>query len=64
VAHLFLNLLFLVHILGDFGGFSKLLCGFGFHIQTELGGGIRNAYADRGLGKDDVPLPVEQTSIL
>ena len=35
-THLILNLLFLVHLLGNLDSFSELLCGFGFHIQPEL----------------------------
>lgn len=35
--HLALDLLFLIHLLDDFDGFSKLLCGLGFYIQPELG---------------------------
>lgn len=37
-AYLFLNLLFLIHFFRDFYGFSELLCGLGFHIQSELRG--------------------------
>jgi hypothetical protein len=36
-TYLFLDLLFLIHLLGNFDGFSELLCGFCFDIQTELG---------------------------
>ena len=37
-AYLFLDLLFLIYLFGDFGGFGELLCGFCFYVQTELGG--------------------------
>jgi len=37
MIYLFLNLLFLVHIIDDIDSFSEFLCEFTFHIQSELG---------------------------
>jgi len=37
VAYLVLNLLFLIHLLGDFYGLSELFRVFSFHVQSELG---------------------------